>query len=117
MTTDRVKLSELPADTLLSYEDAHIQLTAAELREDPEAYDVTWYVCTEQRWGPNAKYMIDTYIEQEYDRMYEDWDDRARDCIKQEHIDKIQAVLEDAFKGDHATKYWTLDGPEVEIDC
>ncbi|MNV92210.1 hypothetical protein D3C71_1867810 [compost metagenome] len=47
--------------------------------------------------------------------MYEDWDERARDCIKPEHIEKIQAVLDEAFKGGYETEYWTYVNP-VEID-
>lgn len=115
---EKVKLSELPAETLLSYEGAHFTLTAAELRKDPDQNDGTWYVCTEQRWHPTAKEMVNLYIENKYDNgMYEDWDERAFDCLKPEHYERIQSILDEAFKGDHATKYWMLDGPIVEIDC
>ncbi|MEK8128383.1 hypothetical protein WMW72_10755 [Paenibacillus filicis] len=113
----KVKLSTLADDVQLAYVDGNEQITAGQLRADPESYDhSTWYVCTNRRWQPNAKTMIDNYIEGEYDTMYEDWDDRARDCLKQEHYDRIQAILDEAFSGDHATVYWILDGPEVEID-
>ncbi|MGG3504699.1 hypothetical protein ABES58_04360 [Paenibacillus lautus] len=115
-----VKLSELPADTQLSYEDAPYTISANDLIEKigdgEDLLEHTWYVAVEKRWKPDAKYMLDQYIENEYHVMYEDWDKRAKDCLKQEHYDRIQVVLDEAFKGDHATKYWMLDGPEVIID-
>lgn len=118
---ESVKLSSLPADTLVSYEDARYTLTAAELIEKVTEGEygewLTWYVATEKRWQPNAKYMLERYIENEYDELYEEWDEKAFDCLNQDHYDRIQAVLDEAFKGDSATVYWVLDGPVVEIDC
>lgn len=121
MVKETVLLSELSNDEMLAYEDGHEVYTPQELRERIEAGEElnhhTWYVSTPQEWKPSAKQMIDDHIENEYDNgMYEDWDDRARDCITQEHIDKIQAVLDDMFKGDSVRKYWTLDGAKVIID-
>lgn len=116
----KVLLSELPEDTLISYEDACFTVSPSELRQriaDGEGVENhTWYVAVEKRWKPSAKSMVERYIDSEYDEMYEDWDDRARDCLKPDHYQRIQAVLDEAFSGDHATKYWMLDGPEVIID-
>ncbi|WP_339321390.1 hypothetical protein [Paenibacillus sp. FSL W8-0194] len=116
----KVKLSELPHDTLLSFEDAHFTVTPSELRqmiEDGEdLVELTWYVAVPQEWKPSAKQMVKSFIEDQYQDMYEDWDERAYDCLKQEHYDRIQAVLDEAFCSDHVTKYWMLDGPEVVID-
>ncbi|MDQ6418690.1 hypothetical protein RB620_04485 [Paenibacillus sp. LHD-117] len=118
---ETVKLSELPEGALLSYEDAHFTVSPSELRQriaDGESFEPhTWYVAVEQRWKADAKHMIERYIEDEYDNgMYEDWDNRAKDCLRPEHFERIQAVLDEAFKDDYATKYWMLDGPEVIID-
>jgi hypothetical protein len=119
-TKETVKLSELPNETLVSYEDARYTLTVEELRvriaSGEESENHAWYVATEKRWMPDAEYMLERYIENEYDEMYEDWDERAMDCLKDEHYTRIQAILDEAFKEDHATKYWLLDGAEVEID-
>lgn len=117
---ETVKLSELPNETLVSYEDAHFSLTAEELRQcvangEHEGRNEVWIVGVEKRWKPDAKWMLESYIENEYDQMYEDWDDRANDCIKKEHIERIQAVLDEAFSGDSATVYWLLDGSVVDI--
>ncbi|MEK3838666.1 hypothetical protein [Paenibacillus sp. FSL R7-0128] len=116
-----VLLSEIPDDTMLSYEDYHETVTALELRQmiaagEVKKSDHTWIVTEPRVWKPDAKYMIDQYIENEYQDMYEDWDERANDCITPEHIAKIQAVLDEAFSDGHATQYWMLDGPDVIID-
>jgi hypothetical protein len=74
-----------------------------------------WCTLKPETWRPDAESMISQYIENEYQDMYEDWDERANDCITPEHIAKIQAVLDDAFKDGHATQYWSYDKP-VEID-
>lgn len=121
MTEKTILLSEVPENEELSYEDGSFTLTPSELRKRIEEgeglQNHTWYVCTPQRWNPDAKYMLDRYIEDEYNNgMYEEWDARASECLCQEHYDKIQAVLDDAFKDDYVTKYWTLDGARVIID-
>lgn len=112
-----VKLSELANDAIVSYEDANYTLTAAELREaianDDENLEKGWYLAVEQCWHPNAKRMIESYIEGEYDNMYEDWDERAIDAVKP-YIEQIQSVLDEAFSGDHATKYWTLEDKIID---
>ncbi|MFD1990074.1 hypothetical protein ACFSGI_08895 [Paenibacillus nicotianae] len=119
-TTETVKLSELSEETILSYVDANYTLTVSELRkqtkEDNSLINQKWYVAIEARWHPSAKEMIDVYVDQQYQDMYEDWDERAYDCLKQEHYDRLQAVLDEAFKSGHATEYWELNGPEVIID-
>lgn len=108
-----VKLSDLTDDTFVSYEDAHYTLTAGELREriaeGKESLEIGWYVASKQRWQPNAKRMLEVYIENEYDNgMYETWDERAWDSVKP-YIKRIQAILDEAYTGDHATKYWILE--------
>jgi hypothetical protein len=117
----KVLLSEISDDTMLSYEDSHETVTALELRQmiaagEIKPLDHTWIVAEPKVWKPDAEYMIIQYIENEYQDMYEDWDERANDCIKPEHIAKIQAVLDEAFSDGHATQYWMLDGPDVIID-
>jgi len=117
-----IQLSLLDDETMISYEDARYTLTALELREriangEYRGGAITWYVADLRRWTPDPKRMVEQYIENEYDNgMYEGWDERAFDCLKPEHYKQIQAILDEAFKGDHATTYWMLDGPEVEID-
>lgn len=117
------KLSELSKDVELSYEDAGFAYTAAELKQEllnslvDNEYLLSkdWFLIERKHWKPDARNMIDVYIENEYQEMYEDWDERAMDCISDEIISKLQNVLEEALKGDSVTEYWNYT-ESVEID-
>ncbi|MFT9820322.1 hypothetical protein [Lysinibacillus sp. NPDC056185] len=41
--------------------------------------------------------------------MYEDWDDRANECVTDEILQKIQTILDKAFASDSVKQYWTLE--------
>lgn len=118
------KLSELSNELEVSYEDAHCAYTVEELKRDlldPTADDYLltkdWHLIERKRWRPNARGMIDDYIENEYSNMYEDWDEQAQDCISDDVIAQIQAVLDEAFKGDSATQYWNhTERIEIDVD-
>ncbi|WP_058830732.1 hypothetical protein [Paenibacillus polymyxa] len=114
---ENVKLSELPSDTMLSYEASDCTYTPEQLREliqeDGDYALESWQVCTPRTWKPNADSMLRQYIECEYGEMYEDWDDDARLRINEDSTARIQAVLDEMF-GEY--KYWIFDGPEVIID-
>lgn len=118
---EKLKLSMLNDDVEVSSEDTNITYTVAELKteitEMGEEHHLTnnWYTIKKKKWKPSADTMIESYIESEYDDMYEDWDERANDCITDEVKSKIQAILDEAFKDDYATVYWTYEKP-VEID-
>ncbi|KQN96921.1 hypothetical protein [Paenibacillus sp. Leaf72] len=119
--SESIKLSVLAADTILGYEDARYTLTAEELRQklaDGEyTSEITWYVATGRQWAPDAKKMVEQYIENENNNdLYEGWDARAYKCMKPEHYERIQIIMDEAFKSTYATQYWTLEGPIVEID-
>lgn len=119
MAFEKVKLSELSDETIVSFEEAGYTLTVAELKEelskDDEAAERTWYVVEAQTWQPDAQFMLENYIESEYQEMYEDWDERAMDCITDDVKAKIQAVLDEAFKDPSVKNYWTLE-KEIELD-
>jgi hypothetical protein len=118
-----VKLSTLPDVALLSYEDAHETITASELREriknGEESGRISWYTCEERRWFADAKAMIERHIEDQYDQMYEDWDEKAIETlnnkVNEEHIANIQLTLNEMFFSDYVSKYWTLE-ERVELD-
>lgn len=74
-----------------------------------------WYTVKSKKWKPSARFMIESYIENEYDSMYEDWDERAMDCISDTLIENIQTLLDEAFKCDLVSIYYEYDKP-VEID-
>lgn len=115
-----LKLSQLADDVQIGREEHNTKYTVAELKREiiefgEPHHEYTWYTIKMHRWHPDAEYMLNTYIDQEYDEMYEDWDERARDCITDEVKQRIQAILDEAFSSDHATVYWTFEEP-VEID-
>ena len=119
--TTVLKLSELDDAAELGREDQNTIYTVADLKreiielgEPHHLYD-DWYTVIPQKWRPDAKYMLESYIENEYQEMYEDWDERAMDCITDEVARQIQAILDKAFSSGHATDYWTFD-KKVEID-
>jgi|SRR5690606_8674555 len=121
MKKNFVKLSELPNDTELSIEESHEVITASELRRDLEQdgdldqANANWFTIQRKQWKPNAQRMITAYIENEYDDMYEDWDERAMDCVSKTVIDNLQQILDEAFKGESVTDYWSYE-KDVIID-
>lgn len=118
MVIETVKLADLADNEVVSFEDATYTLTVAELKEelkkDDDVINKTWYVAQSQTWVPDANRMIEDYIENEYQEMYEDWDDKANDCITDEVVQKIQAILDKAFESDYVKQYWTLE-KKIEI--
>lgn len=121
MKKNLIKLSELPNETEISIEESHEVITAGELRRDLEQdgdldqANANWFTIQRKQWKPNAQRMITAYIEQEYDDMYEDWDERAMDCVSKTVIDNLQQILDEAFKGETVTEYWSYE-KDVIID-
>jgi hypothetical protein len=117
----KLKLSELNDDVEVSIEESSTIYTVGELKREilelGEEHHLSdnWYTVNRQKWNPSASSMIEGYIEREYDDMYEDWDERANDCFTDELVSKIQSILDEAFKSDYATVYWTCEN-RVEID-
>jgi hypothetical protein len=80
-----------------------------------DASNEKWFLPIEQKWGPDARYMLDDYIENQYDNLYEGWDEKARDCLTVENVKELQDLLNRIFVGKHVTEYWEF-GEQVEID-
>lgn len=114
-----LKLSNLPHHIEVGNEETHDIYMVAELideiRDGEASPEGNWFVIKRRRWEPNASTMIERYLDAEQDEMYEDWDERANDCFTKEVVEKIQEVLNHAFRGDYATSYWTYE-QRVEID-
>ncbi|MCC2528214.1 hypothetical protein LKL24_12390 [Bacillus halotolerans] len=117
----KLKLSELPDQTEIGIEDSNTISTVEEVKSgiqrygEPHHLNGDWYTVKRRKWRPDANRMIDVYIENELDDMYENWDEHAWDCLPDDVVCKIQLILNEAFKGDRATSYWTYEQP-VEID-
>lgn len=115
---NKIKLSQLSNNTEIAYEESGFTITVSELKQlikDGEYEGETYYTVQREHWKPSAQEMIENYIEYESQSMYEDWDERANDCIDDAVISKMQAILDEAFKGDSATEYWTHEN-EIKID-
>lgn len=117
----KLKLSELPDEAELSIEESSITYTAKELKHEILEFgeehhlSTNWFTIIRKHWKPDAKLMIERYIDNEYEEMYEDWYDRAMDCFSNVVVENLQTLLDEAFEGDYATLYWNYDKP-VEID-
>jgi hypothetical protein len=116
---EKVKLSDLPDDAQMSIKESHTSYTVAELKHEilelgePHHESTNWYTIKDETWTPDVESMIDRLIDDSYDEMYEDWDERARDCVDKETVEKIQVLLNEMFAS--ARGYWEYD-KAVEID-
>lgn len=114
-----LKLSQLADDTEISNDSDLRIIEAGELKHEILNYgdDSTgqWFTTKRKKWHPCAQSMIEDYIDGQSDEMYEDWIERAMDCVSDVLVKNIQALLDEAFEGDGATVYWEFDKP-VEID-
>lgn len=115
------KLSELNDDVEVAYEEGDVY-TVAELKAelldpicDDEFFYKQWFLIERKRWKPDAQSMVESFIDNEYQDMYEDWDERAMDCFNKNIITELQDILDKAFKSDYATVYWN-HAEAIEID-
>lgn len=75
-----------------------------------------WYVVKPTKWKPDAHKMLEWYLELGAQDMYEDWEERAWNCITDETVDKIQKILDKTFD-EATTNYWEFDfNKPVKID-
>lgn len=116
------KLSELADDVEIGVEETNFVYTAADLKreikelEEPHHETRNWFTLKRRKWTPSAEHMVEMFVESEGEDMYENWEERANDCIeKAGAIEKIQAILDETFKDNSATVYWTYEKP-VQID-
>ncbi|MGC5327002.1 hypothetical protein [Brevibacillus sp. SYSU BS000544] len=121
MTEKTLKLSELADDVEIGREEHSVKYTVAELKREitelgePHHENNDWFTVKPERWQPSAERMIEVYLDNEYQDMYEDWDERANDCFTDDVKQRIQAILDEAFSSSYATDYWTFEQP-VLID-
>jgi len=80
-------------------------ISVGELRESMESDEATttgWFLAEKRTWVPDARYMLENYIDNEKDDMYEGWEDNALACVNKEankewiyKLDKLLAELFD----------------------
>lgn len=114
-----IKLSELPSDTLIGREEMtpmRVSDVIEEMRMGEPHADHVWYLTETHYWRPDAAKMVNRYLENESDEMYEDWDERADDVFGM-LIPQIQALMDELtdLHKEHVSVYYTC-GDEIEFD-
>ncbi|MGG0667881.1 hypothetical protein ABE073_05045 [Lederbergia citrisecunda] len=116
---EELKLSQLADDVEISNDGTLRIWTVEELKSEITQFrdeqTGQWFTVKRKKWQPCAQSMIEDYIDNQSDQMYEDWNERAMDCISDVLVENIQTLLDEAFNGDDATVYWEWDKP-IEID-
>ena len=113
---EKIKLSSLEDEVLVLHVDYLTPISAQELRDllkEGEASTEEWYVTEKRKWTPDARYMLNTYIENEADAMYEDWEDNAFACVNKEWVYKIDDILEKMF--DESTRTYYVGTQEIDV--
>lgn len=120
----KLKLSQLDDDVQIASEYGLRNYTVAEIRNEiikhrePHHETDNWYIVNPAKWEPDAKTMLERYIEMEADELYEDWEDGAWNCLTKETIQEIQSILDESLgRDEYVTNYWNFDfSKPVEID-
>lgn len=116
-----LKLSELADDIEIAKEESNMRYTVGELKKEILEYNDEnhfigqWFTIDRKQWKPNAEQMIDSYIENEDDDLYEDFYSVAMSEIPKTTIENIQSLLDGVFNNSSVSEYWTCETP-VEID-
>lgn len=111
-----IKLSELQNDVKVMDENSNVY-DVEDVKEDLQYFkDKNIYTTTEYQANINAKEMLGSAIEDEYQNMYEDWDERISDDITDEDIEKIQAILDDIFSRNKTQNIAYYQDKEIEVD-
>ena len=93
---ERVKLSTLPKETIVSIEGVfHVQ-TVEDILADIDSYrNEEIYTTIEHHASFDAESIIDSAIEDEYNNgMYEDWYDSISSDITKEDIEDLQKIFD-----------------------
>lgn len=93
---EKVKLSTLSKDEILSVDGEIFTVTVEGLMENIERYrDMEIYTTIPNHASFNAKEIIDDAIEDvQCNDMYEDWDERIHDDVTEQDIKDIQTVFD-----------------------
>lgn len=113
---EKINLSSLEGNTLVFHADYLTPILAQELRDllkEGEATTEEWYIAEEHSWVPDARRMLDNYIENEADDMYEGWVENAFACMNKEQVCKIDVILEKMF--DDSTRKYYVATQEVDV--
>ena len=113
-----VKLSELQDDVKVIDENLSIY-DVEEVKNDLQYFkdkNTKLYTTNEYHASIDARDMLESAIESEYDNMYEDWYEIILQDITDEDIGRLQSVIATILRrgGDQNIAYY--EGKEIEID-
>lgn len=113
-----VKLSELQDDVKVIDENLSIY-DVGEVKNDLQYFkdkNKKLYTTSEYRASIDARDMLESAIESEYDNMYEDWYEIILQDITDEDIGRLQSVIATILRrgGDQNIAYY--ENKEIEID-
>lgn len=113
-----IKLSELKDDAIVIDENLSVY-AVEEVKNDLQYFkdkNKKLYTTTEYHAGIDARDMVESAIEREYDNMYEDWDEKILDDITDEDVQRIQDVLDEILNRNKQQNISYFQDKEIEID-
>lgn len=113
-----VKLSELKDDEKIIDESGNVY-DVEEVKGDLRYFKdegKKLYTTIEYHAHIDAKDMLESAIESEYDNMYEDWEERILDDITDDDIKKIQVVIDDVLNRNKGQNTAYYQDKEIEVD-
>ena len=94
MSLNKVKISTLAKDTIVLVDQNSEISTVADILEDLEFYKgKKVYTTTQRQAFFNAKDIIESAIEDEYQNMYEDWDENISGDVTEEDAADLQKIF------------------------
>ena len=113
-----IKLSDLDDKTNVVGEYEQGIHTVWDIRnslKDFQNEKIKYYTTKEYKATINAREMIESAIENEYDNMYEDWEERILGDITEEDIKKIQDILDDILSRDKVGNTSYYQDKEIDL--
>lgn len=112
-----IKLSELKNNEILLIEDDYNSIMSKEdYLEDLENYkEYEVYTTTEYKANIDAKDMLDSALECEFQKMYEDWYQDIWDDVTEEDIKELQIILDKILSRSKNIVYMAREKVEIDI--
>lgn len=113
-----IKLSELKDDVKVIHENSATVYTVKDVKDDLQYWKdegVKFYTTSEYQASIDAKSMLESAIECEYDNMYEDWDQNIWNDITDEDIEKLQFILDDILNRDKENNIAYHEDKQIDI--
>lgn len=114
---DKVRISTLSKDTIVIVSGYSKIETVEDILEDIESYrNKEVYTTTPRNASFNAESIIDNAIENEYQDMYEDWDESIKADVTKEDIEEVQAIFDRILARSPMQNIAYLEDKLIEID-